>query len=142
MNSQFESLEIRRLLSATSYTQQDLVSDTATAAARIDARLKNPWGLAVGPNGIEVADNGTGLGTMYDSTGRNVVGTVRVPGPGDDEGAPTGVVFNGNSSKFIIPGTSTSARFIFVTENGTVNAWSGVKADKTAPVVFDRSADG
>jgi len=56
-----EPLEARRMLSATSYTTQKLVSDGSDrAAARNDSRLKNPWGLAVGPRGIEVAVNGTG----------------------------------------------------------------------------------
>jgi len=130
-------LEPRRLLSATSYTDQKLVSDGSDpAAARVDARLKNPWGLAVGPRGIEVADNATGVGTMYDGNGNNVVGTVKVAGPGSEQSAPTGVVFNGDSTAF------NGAQFIFVTENGTINSWTGIKTAKTAPVVVDNSASG
>ena len=130
-----EPLEARRMLSATSYTTQKLVSDGSDpAAARNDSRLKNPWGLAVGPRGIEVADNGTGVGTMYDGNGNNVVATVTVAGPGGAKSAPTGVVFNGTSSAF------NGAQFIFVTENGTINTWTGVKTDKTAPIIVDNSA--
>jgi len=134
-----EQLETRVLFA---FAEQDLVSDGTVSAAHTDARLKNPWGLAVGPRGIEVADNGTGVGTMYDGNGNNVVGTVRVPGHAGAQGAPTGVVINGDATKFLINGKSTSAQFIFVTEDGTIDAWSGLKTDKTASVVVDRSADG
>jgi uncharacterized protein (TIGR03118 family) len=127
-----EFLELRRLLSATSYTVQKLVSDGSDSSSfKTDTRLKNPWGLAVGPRGIEVADNGTGVGTMYDGNGNNVVGTVKVPGHGGAKGAPTGVVFNSKATDF------GGAQFIFVTENGTIDSWSGSKADKTATIKVD-----
>lgn len=138
MNS-IESLESRRFFSATSYTQQNLVSDGAASAAHTDTRLVNPWGLAVGPRGIVVADNGTGVGTVYDASGNNVVGTVKVPGHAGEAGAPTGVVINSDATKFNITGKSASAQFIFVTEDGTIDAWSGAKTDKTATVMIDNS---
>jgi uncharacterized protein (TIGR03118 family) len=129
-----EQLEARRLLSATSYTIQKLVSDGSDSSAfKTDTRLKNAWGLAVGPRGIEVADNGTGVGTMYDGNGNNVVGTVKVPGHAGAKGAPTGVAFNANSADF------GGAQFIFVTENGTIDSWSGNKADKTAAIKVDNA---
>jgi uncharacterized protein (TIGR03118 family) len=139
---QLDALEPRRFFSATSYTEQDLVSDLGSTAPHTDTRLKNPWGLAVGPKGIEVADNGTGMGTMYDASGNNVVGTVRVPGHGGEKGAPTGVALNPVAGAFLIGSTGKSAQFVFVTENGTIDAWSGQKTDKTATVVLDNSAAG
>lgn len=137
-----EPLESRRLLSATSYTQQDLVSDGSATAAHTDARLVNPWGLAVGSHGIVVADNGTGYATIYDVNGNSVFSTVRVPGPGGAGGAPTGVTINSSATSFLIPGkTGTpSAQYIFVTEEGTIDGWSGQKTDKVASVVVDNSA--
>jgi uncharacterized protein (TIGR03118 family) len=137
-----ESLESRCLLSATSYTQQNLVSDGSANAAHTDVRLINPWGLAVGSRGIVVADNGTGFGTIYDASGNNVFSTVRVPGHAGETGAPTGVVINSDSSRFIIPNQSSvvSAQYVFVTENGTIDAWSGSKTDKAAKVAIDNSA--
>jgi uncharacterized protein (TIGR03118 family) len=137
-----EPLEGRLLLSETSYTQQNLVSDGASNAPHTDTRLVNPWGLAVGPNGIEVADNGTGVGTMYDAAGNNVIGTVRVPGHAGEKGAPTGVVINSDVTAFPFGGRTSPAQFIFVTENGTIDAWSGKKTDKTASVVVDNSSAG
>lgn len=137
-----ESLEARRLLSATSYTQQDLVSDGSSPAARTDTRLVNPWGLAVGSRGIVVADNGTGLATIYDVNGNNVFSTVRVPGPNGATGAPTGVAINSSPTSFLIPNKTgrPTAQFVFVTEDGTIDAWSGAKTDKVASVVVDNSA--
>src|SRR5690349_8146341 len=102
-----EMLENRLLFA---FAEQDLVSDGTVSAAHTDARLKNPWGLAVGPRGIEVADNGTGVGTMYDGNGNNVVVTVRVPGHAGVQGAPTGVVINGDATKFLINGKTIGSQ--------------------------------
>ena len=47
----------------------NLVSDTGNAA-HTDANLINPWGLASSPTGpFWVADNGTGVATIYNSAG-------------------------------------------------------------------------
>jgi len=45
--------------------------------------------------------------------------TVSIPG-----GAPTGQVFN-DTSAFLLPGTTTAARFIFLGEDGDLSAWAG-----------------
>ena len=41
-------------------------------------------------------------------------------------GAPTGTVFNGNASDFVVSqnGKSGAARFLFATEGGTILGWS------------------
>ncbi|HYV31653.1 MAG TPA: hypothetical protein VEO53_11185, partial [Candidatus Binatia bacterium] len=59
----------------------------------IDPALVNAWGLAAsGSSPWWVADNGTGLSTLYNgNTGAKVALTVTVPG------APTGIVFNGGA---------------------------------------------
>src|ERR1700748_2404142 len=63
------------------FQQVNLVSDTAVFNASFkDAGLVNAWGLAINPNGIFwIADNGTGLATAYDSTGKTVVGPFGIP---------------------------------------------------------------
>ena len=48
---------------------------------------------------------------------------------------PTGVVVNGTTD-FQFPGTTTTARFIFVTEDGTIAAWAG---GSSATIVADNS---
>src|SRR5205814_5847060 len=93
-------------------------------------------------HGIEVADNGTRVGTMYDATGKSVVGTVRVPRHNGETGAPTGVAINSDSTRFLFSHDTKSAQFIYVTENGTIDAWSGTKADRRAAVMIDNSSAG
>ena len=39
-------------------------------------------------------------------------------------GTPTGIVFNGDSSAFLVNGSGTSAHFIYSTEDGTISAWN------------------
>src|SRR5688572_2319718 len=137
-----EPLESRQLL-ATVFFQQDLVANEAAAgAAATDPRLTNPWGLAVGARGIFVANADSGYGTAYDGTGANVGASVRVPGPAGGRGSPTGVVVNDDATKFIIPGTSVPAHVIYVTEEGTIDAWNTANRNRTVVVVDDRSADG
>src|SRR2546429_3085611 len=99
------------------YQQTNLVSDVPGLAAATDANLVNAWGLAASSTGPWwVADNGTGLSTLYNGAGvtQTLVVTVATP-PGDtDPATPTGIVFNGSTDFQLVAGTSsTAARFIF-----------------------------
>src|SRR5207249_3940749 len=73
------------------------------------------------------ADNGAGVSTLYDGAGNAQALVVTIPASGNagaTSPAPvTGVVFNG-STDFNVAGTGTPARFIFVTEDGTIAAWN------------------
>src|SRR5882724_3685169 len=103
------------------YQQTNLVSDVPGLAAVTDSHLVNPWGLiSSGGSPWWVADNGTGVSTLYTGAGQIVPLVVTVPPPvgGVPPSAPTGVVFNGTSD-------FGGAIFIFVTENGTISGWSG-----------------
>ncbi|HEY1367669.1 MAG TPA: TIGR03118 family protein [Gaiellaceae bacterium] len=94
-----------------SFTVTSLVS-TAT-----DASLVNAWGLTAGPaTPWWVADNGTGVSTLYNGSGVKVPRTFTV---GED---PTGTVFNGTGA-FAVDGAP--AAFIFDTEGGQITAWQG-----------------
>jgi uncharacterized protein (TIGR03118 family) len=119
------------------YVQTVLVADTAGyGAARIDTNLGNPWGIAFGPTGLPwLSVNHTGLSLIYDVNGSNVRTPVTV-----DDAAPTGVIYNGTAS-FVIPGTGQAAAFIFVTEDGFVEAWNSKTADTTVTVADRSSAD-
>jgi len=137
------------------YTQTNLVSDQAGVAAVQDPNLVNPWGLTRGPvstaspNGSPwwVSNNGTGTSTLYTGTGAiipiNGNGIVTVPppknAPAGTLSTPTGIVFNGSKTDFIITGTTTPAAFIFVTEDGTISAWGGGPA---ATLEVDNSDGG
>jgi uncharacterized protein (TIGR03118 family) len=130
------------------YTQTNLVSDTSNIKAAItDPNLKNPWGLTRSSDGSPwwIGNNNSGTSTLYDGAGNpqnffpdphpdsngNGINSpfnnfVMVPPPGFAPGtqsAPTGVVFNGSPTDFLVaPGNP--AIFIFATEDGTISAWN------------------
>src|SRR5207248_519575 len=91
------------------------------------------WGLAASPSGpFWVADNGTGVSTLYDGNGNPFALVVTIPvsnNPGATSPAPvTGIVFN-SSTDFNVAGPGTPAAFIFDTEDGVIAAWnSGTQA--------------
>jgi uncharacterized protein (TIGR03118 family) len=124
------------------YSQTNLVSDTPGVAPVTDPNLKNAWGTAAGsPTPFWVADNKTGVATLYDAAGtpQSLVVTVPPPMGGMSPSAPTGIVFNEDSraTDFLVNGTGTRAVFLFATEDGTIAAWNAgtmavVKVDSTA----------
>src|SRR5438270_3294804 len=131
------------------YQQTNLVSDLAGKAQLTDTQLVNPWGLVHGPTTPWwVADNGTGLSTLYTGQGAKVPLTVTIPAPkGSPAGttaAPTGVIFNGNGGFNVSEnGTSFSSLFIFNTEDGTISGWNPNFVDRThAILAVDRSNVG
>jgi uncharacterized protein (TIGR03118 family) len=110
------------------YLQENLVSDQPGVAQRTDPQLVNPWGMSRGPNTpVWVSDNGADVTTLYngavpgnpESPVAKVL-TVGIPGGG----APTGQVFN-DTTAFVLPGTTSAARFIFIGEDGDLSAWAG-----------------
>ena len=115
-------------ISAQQYQQTNLVSDVPGLAQFTDPDLVNPWGLTSSSSSPWwVADNGTGLATLYKGDGvkQGLIVTVATP-PGDtDPATPTGIVFNGSTDFQLVPGATpnTAARFIFVTEDGTISGW-------------------
>ncbi|MBV8119184.1 MAG: TIGR03118 family protein [Alphaproteobacteria bacterium] len=128
------------------YVVNKLVSDLSPEPPNpADPVLQNSWGVAFSPAGSPfwIADNDTGCSTLYDGTGEKQKLQVSIPLPGNvippnsckhfdftitpsppAPAAPTGIIWNA-SSAFPVPGTSTTAAFIFDTEDGTVSAWGG-----------------
>ena len=103
------------------FTVHNLVGDAAGLGARADAALVNGWGLSAGPTTPWwVSDNGTNTSTLYNGSGAKQALTVSVPG------APTGTVFNGAATDFVVSqnGKSGAARFLFATEGGQILGWS------------------
>lgn len=112
---------------AGTYVQDNVVSDQPGVATLTDPNLVNAWGMsrsATSP--IWVSDNGADVSTLY--TGDNGMAppsrvplVVSIPG-----GAPTGQVNNNTPAPaFTIPGTTSTARFIFIGEDGDLSAWAG-----------------
>lgn len=120
------------------YKQTNLISDLPGMAATTDPNLVNPWGLSRSSGSPWwISDNGTGLTTL--DTGTGAAAALGQPCPagantncvivptGDTNvsptGTPTGQVFNGTTDFNLTNGST--AKFIFVTEDGTVSGWNG-----------------
>ena len=126
------------------YKQTNLTSNLASLAPTMDGGLVNSWGLARSSTSPWwVADNGTGLSTLYDGAGITQGLVVTIP-TGDNTqsptGTPTGTVYNGDSTAFLLaPGKA--AVFLFVTEDGTISAWNpGVSLSQAVIKVNHKSA--
>jgi len=125
------------------YTQTNLVADTTGVAAATDPNLVNPWGLSRSSGSPWwVSDNGPGLATLYSGAGAAASLVVTIPpavsGSGQT-GTPTGQIFNGTTGFELAPGFP--AKFIFVTEDGTVSGWNpGVSATAAVIKVNTKSA--
>jgi uncharacterized protein (TIGR03118 family) len=131
---------------ADTYSWSNLQSDIAGAALHTDRDLVNPWGLAASSGGtIWAADNGTGVATLYRQDGSKNPLVVTIPardrdkGKDNEVGNPTGVVFNStNSFKVTRNGNSQPARFIFVSEDGTISGWNPALDGTHAMVAIDK----
>jgi uncharacterized protein (TIGR03118 family) len=125
------------------YQQRNLVSDSnMIRAEHHDPRLVNAWGLAFNPFGVAwVADNGTGVSTLYDGNGNRQSLVVTIPGTGKETGNPTGTVFYGGPG-FVVSkgGASGPSRFLFVNEDGGISGWSPMADFTHAVRVVDNAA--
>jgi uncharacterized protein (TIGR03118 family) len=132
------------------YKQTNLVSNIAGLAPVVDPNLRNPWGITRSSGSPWwIGNNNSGTSTLYtgdgnpasffpdphpDSNGNGINSPfdnfVMVPPPGFAPGtqsAPTGVVFNGSKTDFLLDkGTPAGlqAIFIFATEDGTISGWN------------------
>ena len=128
------------------FIQHNLASDLPNTAITTDGNLKNPWGIAFGPGGpFWIADNATGVATVYNGQAQKLPITVTIPPPKGSKGhaAPTGTVFNGTSS-FVVSsgGASGPATFIFATEDGTISGWNQNVNASSAILMVDNSSSG
>lgn len=127
------------------YQQTNLVSDIAGAARFHDPNLVNSWGLSHSPTGPwVVSDNGTGVATMYQGSGKAVPPIITIPPPtGSPAGttaAPTGNVFNNTNGFVVSQGSKSSpSQFIFATEDGTISGWDPSVDLTNAILEVDRS---
>ena len=124
------------------YSQTNLVSNVSGLATTTDPQLLNPWGISVLPGeDFWIADNNSGVSTLYDKNGNKDTGlVVTIPGATNNPngncspGCPTGTVANSNGSYF------AGGSFIFDTEDGLIVYWNG--SSNTAIVGKDNSASG
>jgi len=102
------------------YTQTNLVSNIPNLAAVLDPQLVNPWGISMtATSPFWIADNGSGVSTLYNSTGvkQGLVVTIQPAG----SGVPTGTV----STAGAVAGSFNGDAFLFVTEDGRLEGWRG-----------------
>jgi uncharacterized protein (TIGR03118 family) len=125
--------------------QTNLVSNLSGVAAHQDPNLVNAWGLTSSSTSpFWVADNGTGLSTLYNTAGTPLSLVVTIPPPaGSPAGtvaAPTGTVFNGTTDFVVSNGTTSGpSRFIFATEDGTIAGWNPTVDPTHAILAVDNS---
>jgi uncharacterized protein (TIGR03118 family) len=127
------------------YKRLDLVSSVPGRALHTDSNLVNGWGLAFFPHSpFWVADNTTGLSTLYGPLGKAVPLVVTIPPapsqPFGPTGSPTGLVAN-PSKDFVVSekGNSGPASFIFDTEDGTISGWNQNVDPTNAVIAVDNS---
>lgn len=133
----------------------NLQSDIAGVADRTDPNLVNSWGLVINPTAkiFWVADNGAGVSTLYRPDGTPVVlgkgqNFVMLPPtlvdtstpPATPTSAPTGIVFNGTASAFLIPGTAKPAVFMWDGEDGGIWGWNPGVNLLTATLIIQPSS--
>src|SRR5690349_3263901 len=128
------------------YAVHNLVSDGSVPADHVDVDLVNAWGVAFNPNGfVWVADNHSGVATLYDGNGvkNSLVVAIPTHAGGNPPGSPTGIVFSSGSDFVVKVGTvSGPSRFIFATEDGTISGWAP-NVDATHAIrVADNSGSG
>jgi len=131
---------------ADSYSWTNLQSDIPGVAAHTDPNLVNPWGMAPNSNGtvIWVSDNGTGKSTLYrlDGTALSLVVTIPTSKQNRATGNPTGVVLNTTPSfKVTKNGNSQPARFIFVSEDGSISGWNQSLDPNNAIIAVDNGTN-
>jgi uncharacterized protein (TIGR03118 family) len=118
------------------YQQHNLVSDVPGVADVTDPNLVNAWGMSRSSGSPWwVSDNGTGKSTLYTGAGAIAPLVVTIPS-GDPNtnptGTPSGQFFNGTTDFQLTPGNP--ARFIFVTEDGTISGWNPAVLPATAKI--------
>lgn len=128
------------------YVPTPLVSNQAGVAPHTDPLLRNAWGLASSSTSpIWVADNATGVATIYDGSGQpnSLVVTIPPPDGGEPPSAPTGELFNPTGDFIVSNGAqSAPAVFLFATEDGTIAGWSPQVDRNNAIIAVDNSASG
>ena len=136
-------IAIPGLTSAQHYAQKNLISDIPGMADKTDPKLKNPWGLTRSSTGSPwwIANNNSGTSTLVDGSGNPInifveadaskSNFVVVPPPGfappGTQSTPTGIVFNGSPTDFLLNKGTPSGKpaiFIFATEDGTISGWN------------------
>jgi uncharacterized protein (TIGR03118 family) len=119
-----------------SYMQTNLVANLPGVANMTDPQLSNPWGIAFVPGDpFWIADNNSGLSTLYDAQGNKTQPVVKIPSAATNPcnpGCPSGIVAN-------TTGNFGGGSFLFDTEDGIIASWT---SGSNAGTAVDNSASG
>jgi uncharacterized protein (TIGR03118 family) len=113
------------------FHQTNLVSDQPGVALITDPDLVNPWGISFAPTSpFWVADNVSSKSTLYRGDVNGSAFTkvsLIVSIPPFLEGFPTGTVWNGTTTDFLLPSPTgpRSATFLFASQVGAITGWNG-----------------
>ena len=127
------------------YSMSKLVSDGSVAAQAVDVNLKNPWGIVFAPGAPAwIANNGTQTSTLYDGTGVQTPLIVNIPAGLNGAANPTGIVFSGSATDFMVTANAVTApaRFIFAGEGGSITGWAPTVDLNNAVIGYDDGAGG
>ncbi|MGA2807843.1 MAG: TIGR03118 family protein [Terracidiphilus sp.] len=132
------------------YKQTNLISSQVGAAPISDSDLVNPWGMSRSSSSPWwIADNATGLSTLYSGIGDKEGLVVTIPAAvSGNKGTPTGAIYNGSPTDLLLaPGKP--AVFVFSTLDGTLAGWnptvdvpSGGSPPSTHAVRVIKTTDG
>ncbi|NVB78655.1 MAG: TIGR03118 family protein [Kofleriaceae bacterium] len=121
----------------TGFAVDNLVSDNAELAKRVDPDLVNSWGITPGLGWLVIADNGTGKVSIYDGDG-NPKTTPPASGQIDLGEGITGVVADPENKFMIGSGANCPpAELIFVNEDGQVIAFNQAQNPTGGTVVVN-----
>jgi uncharacterized protein (TIGR03118 family) len=126
------------------YIVRNLTSDIPDLADYTDPNLKGAWGISEsGGSPFWISDAGSGLSTLYTSTGSPVSLVVTIPPSkaGGTTGIPTGTVYNSDTTGFAVT-AGNPASFIFDTLDGTISGWNKTVNAAAALVMVDNSGSG
>nr|WTB31486.1 TIGR03118 family protein [Streptomyces sp. NBC_00830] len=128
--------------------QINMVSDVPGMAPLTDPDVVNPWGLALSATSpLWVSNAGTATSTVYSSAAGATTAaksSVRVTVPGTPPASlPSGQVANSGKGFVLSNGTTSgTARFIFSTLGGDIDAWSPQVDSAQGPVEVKASVPG
>ena len=123
-----------------SYQVTNLISDGSVTAAVTDPNLINPWGIGIGST-MWLSGEKTGLEIITTATGTEKFDVNIPPASGSGMGQPTGVVFSGAATGFMLP-IGAPPTFLFATHDGTISGWNAVLGmnGSTAQIVVNNGA--
>lgn len=132
----------RSVSASNAYIVRNLTSDVPDLADYTDPNLKGAWGISESSSSpFWVSDAGSGLSTLYNSTGSplSVVVTIS-PAMTPGTGSPTGTVYNGTQGFAVA--TGEPAVFLFATLDGTIAGWNSTVNKTAAQVMVNNSSTG